>query len=349
MTATNILLASLMLAFPGSSSDERISNHREPSHSAQESSQRNSTDITEAAELSKSVVRLFNERKFDEALPLAKRALEIRENLIPRDELQIEAALNNLGDVYLAKGDFSFAKEVFLRLLGSREHRLGPDDVSLGPVLDRLAAAYFQERAFRKSEDSYKRSLSIREKKFGLDSEAVGQTLIYLGEYYRARGDFDHAAPILTRALKIFGQLNGAGSTGFENADEKLTCLAYESHKLDKLKELKELRERYRPSNYGDPKTALNEGSVLNGMALSLPRPPYPLAARQRGLSGTVIVKVMIDEGGKVIDARDMCQGPPYLTEVSLQSARLARFTPTKLSGMPVKVIGVVVYNFVKQ
>ena len=60
-----------------------------------------------------------------------------------------------------------------------------------------------------------------------------------------------------------------------------------------------------------------------------------------------MVVKVEIDERGKVIDARDMCQGPPYLSEASVAAALKARFTPTKLSGMPVKVKGIIQYNFV--
>jgi len=42
-------------------------------------SSQESPELKEAATLTESVVTLFNERKFDEALPLAKRALEIRE------------------------------------------------------------------------------------------------------------------------------------------------------------------------------------------------------------------------------------------------------------------------------
>jgi TonB family protein len=82
-------------------------------------------------------------------------------------------------------------------------------------------------------------------------------------------------------------------------------------------------------------------------MAISLPKPEYPAAARDRRLSGIVIVKVLIDETGKVIRAQDMCQGPPFLSESSIKAALKARFTPTKLSGMPVKVNGVIQYKFV--
>ena len=66
-------------------------------------------------------------------------------------------------------------------------------------------------------------------------------------------------------------------------------------------------------------------------------------------LSGIVVVKVTIDEEGKVIKAEDMCQGPHYLSEASVAAAYRARFTPTKLRGTPVKVNGLIQYNFVHQ
>jgi TonB family protein len=87
-------------------------------------------------------------------------------------------------------------------------------------------------------------------------------------------------------------------------------------------------------------------GGILNGRALKLPKPSYPNAARQSGASGVVVVRVLIDENGKVISA-EAISGHPDLREVSEEAASRAEFTPTKLSGQPVKVTGVIQYNFV--
>ena len=59
-----------------------------------------------------------------------------------------------------------------------------------------------------------------------------------------------------------------------------------------------------------------------------------------------VVDYIIRDEKGKVLSATDMCQGPPFLTEAAINSAMKARFTPTLLYGQPVKVTGVIVYNF---
>ena len=89
-------------------------------------------------------------------------------------------------------------------------------------------------------------------------------------------------------------------------------------------------------------------GGVLNGKALSLPKPPYPQIAKAAHASGTVVVQVLIDENGNVVSARAV-SGHPLLQAVAVAAARGARFSPTKLSGQPVKVTGVIQYNFVAQ
>lgn len=87
-------------------------------------------------------------------------------------------------------------------------------------------------------------------------------------------------------------------------------------------------------------------GNVLNNKATSLPKPPYPAAARAVGASGAVSVQVLIDENGDVVSATAV-SGHPLLRAAAAQAARGAKFSPTQLSGIPVKVAGIITYNFV--
>lgn len=96
------------------------------------------------------------------------------------------------------------------------------------------------------------------------------------------------------------------------------------------------------------PRRAPISGGVLNGKAISLPKPPYPPIARAARAAGTVTVQVTIDESGKVISARAV-SGHPLLQQAAVQAAYGARFSPTQLSGQAVKVTGVITYNFVAQ
>jgi TonB family protein len=86
-------------------------------------------------------------------------------------------------------------------------------------------------------------------------------------------------------------------------------------------------------------------GGILNGKATLLPSPVYPPVARAAQASGTVNVQVTVDEEGNVISAVAV-SGHPLLRAAAVNAARGAKFNPTKLSGVPVKVVGVLVYNF---
>jgi TonB family protein len=86
-------------------------------------------------------------------------------------------------------------------------------------------------------------------------------------------------------------------------------------------------------------------GGVLNGKAISLPKPPYPPIAKQANASGTVVVQVLVDEEGNVVTARAV-SGHPLLQTAAVTAARGAKFSPTKINGKPVKVSGVITYNF---
>jgi len=84
---------------------------------------------------------------------------------------------------------------------------------------------------------------------------------------------------------------------------------------------------------------------VVNGLATYKPEPPYPIVARQARISGLVKIQILIDEQGRVISAQAL-SGHALLRTAALTAARRARFTPTKLSDIPVQVQGVITYNF---
>jgi len=85
---------------------------------------------------------------------------------------------------------------------------------------------------------------------------------------------------------------------------------------------------------------------ILNSRAISLPKPPYPQMAKQIRVQGTVTVQVLIDEAGRVLSAKAM-SGHPLLVPDSQRAAMQARFSPTTIGGVAVKVSGVITYNFI--
>lgn len=87
---------------------------------------------------------------------------------------------------------------------------------------------------------------------------------------------------------------------------------------------------------------------VINGKAKYLPKPTYTAAAKAIKASGDVNVQVVIDEAGNVVSANAV-GGHPLLRGEAERAARNAKFNPTLLSNLPVKVSGVIIYKFSMQ
>lgn len=100
------------------------------------------------------------------------------------------------------------------------------------------------------------------------------------------------------------------------------------------------------PAPIEKPKPTIVHKRVLNGEALSLPKPGYPPIARQARVQGTVVIQVLINESGEVVSAK-VVSGNPMLVSAAQRAAYGARFSATILNDQPVKVSGVITYNFV--
>ena len=84
---------------------------------------------------------------------------------------------------------------------------------------------------------------------------------------------------------------------------------------------------------------------VLNGKAILLVKPVYPAAGKAVGASGSVQISVLMDESGCVSEAKYV-SGHPLLIASSLKAAKSSSFEPVLLSGNPIRVYGVIVYNY---
>jgi TonB family protein len=95
-----------------------------------------------------------------------------------------------------------------------------------------------------------------------------------------------------------------------------------------------------------DEKQLKRSDGIVNGIARKLPKPEYPAAARAVGASGSVNTQILIDTDGSVYSA-EAISGHPLLRAASRQAACNAQFSPTSIGGKPVRIIGIITYNFV--
>jgi TonB family protein len=312
------------------------------SQASAQKSESSSPELVEAQKLSLEVVKLFKAGKYDEATPPAKRALQLREKVLPPGHDLIQSSLINLGELYRARGKYGDAKVYHQRLLAIYEQAPAQDRAAIASVSDRLAYLNYMEFEFDEAEKLYQRALALREQAHGAESLEVSKSLFNLGEFYRLRGEHLKAEPYYQRSIEIRGNALGPDDPDVVKALDRYSCLYYELNKTDKLKEI---RGRFSFLRKKD-EARLDKGEVLNGKAISLPKPNFPIIGRRDRLSATVVIKVKIDERGNVIGTEDMCSAHPYFLQAAIEAATKARFTPTILSGAPVKVTGIITYRF---
>jgi TonB family protein len=309
-----------------------------------QTSEGSSPELLEAEKLNIEVVKLFTAGQYDSAITLAKRVLQIREKtLAPGNEL-INSALINLAELYLTRQKYGEAERYYQRLLAFYEQAPAQDVPAIARILDRLAFLSYMQLEFDKAEKLYQRTIALREQAQGPDQLDVAAALYNLAEFYRFRGSYKKAEPLYQRAIEIKGKTLGPENKDVLKALDRYSCLYYSTNQMEKVKDLESQFSFFRPQDIHAEKE-----EILNGKAINLPKPEYPSEALRAGVSGTVVVKIMVDETGKVIKAEDMCSEHPGLTSAAVKAAYKALFTPTLRSGMPIKVRGVITYGFKTQ
>jgi CHAT domain-containing protein/Flp pilus assembly protein TadD len=164
----------------------------------------------EAKRLSSAAEQLYKAGKYHEAIPLAERALAIREEVLGKDHPVVAGSLMTLALLYQTKGDFAKAESLYVRVLAIAGKELGVDHPRVADLLNNLALLYLEKGDVAKAEPLLVRALSIREKVLGIDHPDVASSLNHLAELYRRKGDYAKAEPLLVRALAINEKALGA-------------------------------------------------------------------------------------------------------------------------------------------
>jgi TonB family protein len=308
-----------------------------------QSDDRKSAELREANRLSAQAVELYNKNQFDEAMPLAQRALEIRERAVGRDSALVGEALQNLGSLYAAKKKYGDALSLYKRALAILEKSDGPDNAKLANTLDNLGWLHFADGNASKAEESFQRSLTIREKALGANHDNVARSLRALAEFYQATGDYKKAIDYYQRAMAVKEKALGPGHKDIGELAMKCACALLQNRQP---REALSMRLRaYSILNKPEGSSERIIGSVIQGRATFRAEPEYPPAARRERVSGAVVVEVTVDENGKVIKARSLC-GHDMLAPAAIEAARKWRFSPTQLNGQPVKVVSAIEFYF---
>jgi TonB family protein len=301
-------------------------------------------ELAEASKLAAQVVEFYNKGRYDEALPLAKRSLEIREKALGPEHPLVGEALQNLASVQFGKKNYGEAQSLYKRALKIFEKAYGRDSIKLVAMLDNTGWLYVAQGNVGEAEDAFLRALALREKAFGPDGDEVTQSTYMLAQLYEQLGRYDKAVGYYKRTIAIKEKALGPNNEQLADYLDKSACALAAT---GQHKEAMETQSRAHDLRHQISAKLVKRvtGEVLQGKATSRFEPAYPLEAKQRRISGSVMVEATVDETGHVVAARALC-GPPMLRDASVEAARQWRFTPTTVNGAPVKVVGVITFNF---
>ena len=160
--------------------------------------------------LNQRVNQLIEQGKYQEAIPIAERAVEVAKHTLGPDHPKTADALNDLGFIFQKIGNYAKAEPLYQETLRIRQKVLGPEHSDTANSLNNLASLYWAMGEYVKAEPLLKEALGIRQKVFGSGHPDTAQSLNNLAELYQAMGEYAKAEPLLQEALRIRQKVLGS-------------------------------------------------------------------------------------------------------------------------------------------
>ena len=161
------------------------------------------SQLTRAKALNEQALTLLNQGQFKKALPLARNALSLREEVLGDEHVEVAESLNTLGLILHQLTELSEAQSVIERSLRIRERKLGPLHRRVSESLTNLGRVLYAKGQFSKARPLLQRGLNIREDASGMSAPEVGMSLIHLAIVDMQLGDLAKGENEIERAIEI--------------------------------------------------------------------------------------------------------------------------------------------------
>lgn len=208
------------------------------------------------------ILRLFEDARYAEAIPLARDVVRILEQTRGPDDLVLAVSLNRLARLLEVTGDFAGARALYERALHIRERALGPEHVDVSQVLNNLGGVLIATGDFAGGRAMYERALEIRERALGPMHTDVALSLNNLAYLLHVIGDYRGSRPLYERALRIYEQAYGpwdlAVATNLGNLASLLFITGEYAAARPMLERALRIRERIQGPEHPDVAAALN-------------------------------------------------------------------------------------------
>jgi TonB family protein len=216
--------------------------------------------------------------------------------------------------------------------------------------LDAQVGTLFKQQQFDKAIPLAQRELMLRENALGPNHPAVADVSRNLAELFFAKKKYKEANAAYRRFLEIYESAYGADSPKLlEGLYRYVSILISQNQRVEALDVQK---HAFRIQNGIDfdrlviqKNKNVTQSGLMAGLMTFADTPMFPQDAKRAGIYGSVLIKLTVDESGQVNSA-EVLSGHPLLKEVAELSARRSTYAPAFLEDKPVKVTGILMYNF---
>ncbi|WP_413166242.1 tetratricopeptide repeat protein [Capilliphycus salinus ALCB114379] len=168
-----------------------------------------SDELEEAKQLHQQVIQLYEQGKYNEAIPLAERVLEIRETILGENHLDVASSMAWLAFLYSSQGRYSEAEPLYKQALEMLQKLLGTEHPHVATSLNNLAGLYRSQGRYSEAEPLYKQALEMLQKLLGTEHPHVATSLNNLAGLYSSQGRYSEAEPLYKQALEMDQKLLG--------------------------------------------------------------------------------------------------------------------------------------------
>jgi len=157
--------------------------------------------LVEAERLSQQAIELYQQGKYNEAIPLQEKLLAIFKKILGENHSSTAAILNTLAQLYDFQGKYSEAEPLYKQALAIRKDQLGDNHPDTARSLNDLAGLYQHQGRYSEAEPLYKEALAIRKKQLGDNHPDTAISLNDLALLYQYQGRYSEAESLYKEAL----------------------------------------------------------------------------------------------------------------------------------------------------
>lgn len=192
----------------------------------------------ETDRLSRVVVQLVQQGRYQEALQPAQQAFDLSRQHFGENHAHCAAAMNNLAAVYQKMGRYAEAAPLYEQTTEIDRVARGEHHPDYATSLNNLASLYEAMGSYAKAASVHRQALQIRRDVLGDDHPEYAQSLNNLALVYRAIGDYREAESLFRQSMRIRRRALGENHPDYATS---LNNLADASHLVGKYKESESL------------------------------------------------------------------------------------------------------------